>query len=162
MRALRPDKLTLAALLATLMIYEEGTELEDVPTLRMLTEQLPAIARRKDALLAALVGIDGIVAHEQRTRSAVGGGALPLAEVDSWATSVRAEGMSSEDLAAALSAGDPCVAVRVQNDAVMFDLRTVAHEEVDLIARALARVVARGNDRNTNAGGYDGHGDSLG
>jgi L-seryl-tRNA(Ser) seleniumtransferase len=143
MRALRPDKLTLAALVATLAIYKEGTALEHIPTLRMLATPTDVIARRMQALLDRLGAIAGLSAQGRQLRSTVGGGALPLAELDTWAVSVRAEGHTSEALAQALAANDPSVITRIQDQAVMLDLRTVSDDEVPAIATAIATVLER-------------------
>jgi L-seryl-tRNA(Ser) seleniumtransferase len=142
MRALRPDKLTLAALGATLAIYKDGTELQDIPTLRMLAAAPDAIARRMTAVLHGIVGFDGVSAEGCQLRSKVGGGALPLAELDTWAIRVRTTAMDADALAQALANSQPCIVARIQDDAVLLDCRTIADDEVDDVVAALARILA--------------------
>jgi L-seryl-tRNA(Ser) seleniumtransferase len=144
MRALRPDKLTLAALEATLEIYRDGTAAQEIPALRMLAATTETLAARKDRLLAAL-GVLAPAVHPtaRRDRSAVGGGALPLAEPETWVVALAAMGPGGvEALADALSAGEPTVVARIGGDRVLLDVRTVADDEIDALAGAVARAVS--------------------
>jgi L-seryl-tRNA(Ser) seleniumtransferase len=124
MRALRPDKLTLAALEATLALHRDPAAARDaVPVLRMLTtppEVLDARARR----LAGLIGAE-VVASEGRT----GGGALPATPIPS-----RAVAAGPAALADALRRGDPPVAAVVRDGRTLLDVLTVADDEVDDLA----------------------------
>jgi L-seryl-tRNA(Ser) seleniumtransferase len=141
-RALRPDKLTLAALAATLASYRDGSALVDVPTLRMLTAPLATIAARRDRLLAMLGGIAPPFNAEPRlVTSRVGGGALPTAELETWAVCLKMPSLGAESIAEALAAGEPCVVGRVQDEAVVIDLRTVQDDEVPELARAIEQAV---------------------
>ncbi|MFN8187356.1 MAG: L-seryl-tRNA(Sec) selenium transferase [Gaiellales bacterium] len=126
-RALRADKLTIAALEGTLAIHREPERaLREIPVLRMLNE--PAAAVRERAVhLAALTG--GTV---EETVCRVGGGALPLAELPSFACALP------EALAAPLRAGDPPVVGIVRDGHLLLDCRTLAHAELDEVARAVA------------------------
>jgi L-seryl-tRNA(Ser) seleniumtransferase len=95
-RALRPDKLTLAALEGTLALYlDPDRARREVPVLRMLDEPVRLVRGRAERL-AALVG-----GELEETVGRVGGGALPLAELESWACAVE------EKLAGPLRAGEP-------------------------------------------------------
>jgi L-seryl-tRNA(Ser) seleniumtransferase len=122
-RALRADKLTLAALEGTLGLYlEPERALQEVPVLRMLFEPLDAVRARAERL-AGLV--EGTV---EETVGRVGGGALPLAELPSFACAIE------EELAAGLRAGDPPVIGIVRDGRLMLDCRTVSDTEVDEVA----------------------------
>jgi L-seryl-tRNA(Ser) seleniumtransferase len=122
-RALRADKLTLAALEGTLGLYlEPERALQEVPVLRMLFEPLDAVRARAERL-AGLV--DGSV---EETVGRVGGGALPLAELPSFACAVQ------EELAAGLRAGDPPVIGIVRDGRLLLDCRTLSDAEVDEVA----------------------------
>jgi L-seryl-tRNA(Ser) seleniumtransferase len=122
-RALRADKLTLAALEGTLGLYlEPERALQEVPVLRMLFEPLDAVRARAERL-AGLV--EGTV---EETVGRVGGGALPLAELPSFACAIE------EHLAAGLRAGDPPVIGIVRDGRLMLDCRTVSDTEVDELA----------------------------
>jgi L-seryl-tRNA(Ser) seleniumtransferase len=122
-RALRPDKLTLAALEGTLGLYLEPKRAwREVPVLRMLVEPLAAVRARAERL-AGLV--DGAL---EETVARVGGGALPLAELPSFACAIE------EELAAALRVGDPPVIGIVRDGRLLLDCRTVSDTEVDEVA----------------------------
>jgi L-seryl-tRNA(Ser) seleniumtransferase len=141
MRALRPDKLTLAALEATLEIYRDGAAVDEIPTLRMLAATPETLTARRDRLLALLAAAaPALRAAACRARSAVGGGALPAAEPETWAVAVEPDpGRGGvEALARALASGEPPVVARIAEGRVLLDLRTVADDEVDELARALA------------------------
>ena len=129
-RAVRIDKLSLAALEGTLRLYLDAPE--RIPILRMLREGDGAVRARAERL-ASLVG--GTV---EETVARVGGGALPLHELASFACAV------DETLAAPLRAGDPPVVGIVRDGKLLLDCRTLADDEIDEVARAVASVaVAR-------------------
>jgi L-seryl-tRNA(Ser) seleniumtransferase len=124
-RAVRADKLTVAALEGTLRLYLDAPE--RIPVLRMLREDVDVVRARAERL-ASLVG--GTV---EATAARVGGGALPLAELPSYACAVE------ERLAAPLRTGEPPVVGVVRDGRLLLDCRTVAEEEVDEVAAAVAR-----------------------
>jgi L-seryl-tRNA(Ser) seleniumtransferase len=130
-RALRADKLTLAALEGTLTLYlDPERALREIPVLRMLREPVEAVRARAERL-ASLVG--GTV---EETVARVGGGALPLVELESFACSVE------EELTAPLRLGEPPVVGVVRDGRLLLDCRTLADGEVDEAAAAVA--AARG------------------
>jgi len=125
-RALRADKLTLAALEGTLGLYlEPERALKEVPVLRMLVEPVDAVQARAERLAAAA---DGEV---ERTVARVGGGALPLAELASFACAVE------ESLAAPLRTGEPPVVAIVRDGRTLLDCRTLSDGEVVEVAAAV-------------------------
>jgi L-seryl-tRNA(Ser) seleniumtransferase len=127
-RALRPDKLTLAALEGTLLLYlDPERALAEVPTLRMLREPAGAVRARAERL-AALVGGEVV-----ETTGRAGGGALPLLELPGAAVAVELE------LAAALRLGEPPVVALVRDGRTLLDCRTLADGELDEVAGAVAR-----------------------
>jgi L-seryl-tRNA(Ser) seleniumtransferase len=121
-RALRADKLTLAALEGTLALYLDAPE--RIPVLRMLRDDG---VRARAERLASLTG--GTV---EETVARVGGGALPLAELPSFACALE------EELAAPLRATEPPVVGIVRDGKLLLDCRTLAGDEVDDVARAVA------------------------
>jgi L-seryl-tRNA(Ser) seleniumtransferase len=126
-RALRADKLTLAALEATLRLYlDPERAVREIPVLRMLAAPAKDVRARAERL-ASLVGGD-----VEQTVARAGGGALPLAEIPSYACAVH------EDLAAPLRAADPPVVGVVRDGRLLLDCRTVSDAEVDEIAAAVA------------------------
>jgi L-seryl-tRNA(Ser) seleniumtransferase len=124
-RAVRADKLTLAALEGTLRVYLDAPE--RIPVLRMLHEDSAGVRARAERL-AALVG--GAV---EETIGRVGGGALPMAELPSFACAIE------ESLAAPLREGDPPVIGIVRDGKLLLDCRTLAEAEVDEVAAAVTR-----------------------
>ena len=119
-RALRANKLTLAALEGTLAVFR--SDADRVPVLRMLREPA-AVVRARAERLASLTG--GTV---EPTVARAGGGSLPLAEFESYACAVE------EDLAAPLRVGDPPVVGIVRDGKLLLDCRTLTDEEVDEVA----------------------------
>jgi L-seryl-tRNA(Ser) seleniumtransferase len=131
-RALRIDKLGLAALEGTLMLYSNPERaFAEVPVLRMVRESGEALRARAERL-AKLTGGD-----VQQSVARVGGGALPLAELPSFACALE------EELAARLRAVDPAVVAVVRDGRCLLDCRTLADEEVDEAAAAV-RAARRG------------------
>jgi L-seryl-tRNA(Ser) seleniumtransferase len=122
-RALRIDKLSLAALEGTLALYVDRPD--EIPVLRMLREPVEVVLARAERL-AATVG--GTV---EETIARVGGGAMPLAELPSAACAVE------EALAALLRAHDPPVVAVVRDGRTLLDCRTLTDAEADLAARAV-------------------------
>lgn len=137
-RALRVDKLTLAALEATLEIHRRGFAFEEIPVLRQLSLDANEIRRRAEQLVERLrpqSSSPDIFAATEVT-SASGGGALPEQELPSWAIAINTA--SADRLAKQLRLGDPAVFGRVQDDRVLIDLRTVLPEDDDtLLGRIL-------------------------
>jgi L-seryl-tRNA(Ser) seleniumtransferase len=138
MRALRPDKLSLAALAGTLEIYRDGRALEEIPALRMLTASLDQLARRKDALVTAL-GRAGLALQvgARLVRSAVGGGALPLCEPETWAVTLSSPAFGADALAARLAAAEPPLVARIAEGEVVLDVRTIEDAEIDDVVAAV-------------------------
>ena len=123
-RALRADKLTLAALEGTLRLALETPD--EVPVLRMLREPAASVRARAERL-AALVG-----GEVEDTVARAGGGSLPLAELPSSACAVE------EELAAPLRAGEPPVVGIVRDGRLLLDCRTLTDADVDEAAAAVA------------------------
>ena len=124
-RALRADKLTLAALEGTLSLAFAPETRARIPVLRMLEEPLEQVRARAERL-AGLVG-----GEVEETVARVGGGALPLAELPSAACAVE------ESLAEPLRLGDPPVIAVVRDGRTLLDCRTLADAEVDEVAAAV-------------------------
>jgi L-seryl-tRNA(Ser) seleniumtransferase len=130
-RAVRVDKLTLAALEATLALYREPERaLAEVPTLRMLGARPDTLSARAEAVCAALpVGIEARVVASD---AAVGGGAFPTAVIPSAAVSL---GGDVRLLERRLREGEPPVVARLREDRLLLDLRAVPQaRDADLVA----------------------------
>jgi L-seryl-tRNA(Ser) seleniumtransferase len=140
MRAVRCDKLTIAALEATLRLYlDEATALREVPTLRALVLDAGSLEARAERLAAAFRRAGGEVRIEAGI-SQVGGGSLPGEELPSPLVGLRLPGWSATDAARALRLSEPPIFCRIQREALLFDLRTVADAEVEEIAATVLRM----------------------
>ncbi len=127
-RAVRADKLTLAALEGTLALYLDPERARRaIPVLRMLEEPSGTVRARAERL-AMLVG-----GEVEQTVARVGGGALPLAELESFACAVE------ETLAAPLRLGEPPVVGIVRDGRLLLDCRTLQDDEIDAVAGAVER-----------------------
>jgi L-seryl-tRNA(Ser) seleniumtransferase len=124
-RALRADKLTLAALEGTLQLALDPATREELPVLRMLHEPVESVRARAERL-AQLVG-----GEVEETVARVGGGALPLTELQSAACAVE------ESLAEPLRRGDPPVIAVIRDGRTLLDCRTLTDAEVDEVAGAI-------------------------
>ena len=134
-RALRVDKLTLAALQATLMVYARGKAIDEIPVLRMLTRPAAAVKADAERLAGRLTA--GIKANVEATEAHAGGGSLPTRTLPSFAIALRPAGLNPNELARRLRIGTPSVVGRVERDAVLLDLRTVASDQHDALAAAV-------------------------
>lgn len=139
MRALRVDKMTIAALEATLRLYLEPDRLgERLPLLRMIAEPAAQIRARGEALLTRLRAAEpGIAARLEPAVAFVGGGSLPTEELESAALVLEVSDPGAEAMKRRLRMGDPPVFCRVRQGRLEFDLRTVGPDEVDGLARGV-------------------------
>ena len=139
-RALRIDKLTLAALEATLRLYEEPERaLREIPTLRMLTEPEAEVRRRAQRCFRALPPAvrHALGARLVNDRAQVGGGALPTVELPTVALALGSPAHAPEALDARLRAGQPPIIGRIADDRLLLDFRTVGDDENGMIVTAL-------------------------
>ncbi|MFZ5646754.1 MAG: L-seryl-tRNA(Sec) selenium transferase [Bacillota bacterium] len=145
-RAVRIDKMTVAALEATLREYlDRKTVMHNIPALRMISADENMLRQRANelgALLEEAAGEKAEIAVE-RERSAVGGGAMPTADLPGWVVSVRPLFMAVEELAERLRNGDPAVIGRVQDGRLLMDVRTLLKGEEIILAGAMATAMGR-------------------
>jgi L-seryl-tRNA(Ser) seleniumtransferase len=135
MRAFRLDKMTLAALEATLRLYRDpGRARREIPVLRMLTTPLSELRGRAEAFAARLAAA-GIRAEVREDVAYVGGGSLPDVAVPTAVVAVA--GANESALAAQLRGGSPAVVGRVQNGRLLLDLRTVFERQEDELLAAV-------------------------
>ncbi len=142
MRAFRLDKMTLAALEATLRMYlDEAKALREVPVLRMLHTPIEELQRRAEDLAKALAAIPGVSAEAKESLAFVGGGSLPEQSMPTFVVAMAARDVSDAQLAERLRTGDPAVIGRVQAGRVLLDLRTIFPEQERELAEALQKAV---------------------
>src|SRR5205823_2991467 len=140
MRALRVDKLTYAALEATLAEYAAGRASETIPVQRMLAASADEIRARAAAVAARVNTIDRWQAELIAGASAVGGGSAPGIELPTWLIALRYRACTAEALDARLRALVPPVIARIENDRVLLDLRTVLIDQDSQLPELFARV----------------------
>ncbi len=144
LRALRIDKLTLAALEATLRLYrDERQALASIPTLRMLTCSLEELDTRMRRMLRRLRRQlpPGISLKPASGTSSPGGGSFPLLQLPTRLIEVTVPGLSANRLEEALLATTPPVVGRIQHDRFLLDLRTLADDDLPFVTTALAQVL---------------------
>jgi len=138
-RALRPDKLSLAALDATLLEHQQGRALERLPVLRMVSETAAALRARAEAFArAALQAAPGLALELVPGESKVGGGAAPELGLPTVVVAVDPGPRGADALARALRRGSPPVVARVAEGRVLLDLRTIQPDEEAALAAAVA------------------------
>jgi L-seryl-tRNA(Ser) seleniumtransferase len=136
-RALRIDKLSLAALEATLRLYRDPQRArEEIPVLRMLDSDEQTLADRAHRLAQAIGGETQIV----RATAKVGGGALPLLELEGPSVALAGD-RRPEAVMRALREGDPPVIARIHDGQVLLDPRTLADAQIEAVAAAARRAV---------------------
>jgi L-seryl-tRNA(Ser) seleniumtransferase len=142
MRALRADKLTYAALEATLGLWSQPPARVQIPVYRMLTLSVDDIDRRAKALIDQLREV-GSVFHCAIVEgtSTIGGGSAPGSALPTKLIALDISGLSASALEARLRMGDPPVVARIQDDRTVIDLRTVAEEEDNDLVSALRAVL---------------------
>jgi L-seryl-tRNA(Ser) seleniumtransferase len=134
LRALRLDKLSLAALASTLECYREGTAREQIPIYRMLSATPAELHSRAQAYAAAVSAAEIV-----ETRGYVGGGALPQASIASVGVAIQTS--EPDALCARLRCGDPAIVARIERDCVVLDLRTIAPFQDDRVVARLAQEI---------------------
>ncbi len=138
MRAMRVDKMTYAALEATLGEYAAGRAGRTVPVQRMLTLDLDEIGARAERLAARIAALDGWRASIVDGASAVGGGSAPGVDLPTRLVAIEKDGFSASALEERLRALDPPVIARIERDQVRLDLRTVPPEEDERLVASIA------------------------
>jgi len=134
-RALRVDKLTIASLESVLLSYIRGA-VDDIPIWRML--RTPASTLQDRA--AAFAARTGKIAQPVQLTSVVGGGSAPEMHLSSWGVTLKINGLSAAEIERRLRHSDPPVIVRIEEDQIVLDLRTVAGYEEDALLAAITAI----------------------
>lgn len=138
-RAVRIDKLTLAALEATLFEYaDEERAKQRIPTVRMLLEEPGRIKARAKKIAAPLrrdIKDAAIEIIEDSSHS--GGGSLPEVNFPTYAVSIRPERVQVNELEERLRSGEPAIIARIKENSLIIDARTVQDREVDVVVKGI-------------------------
>jgi L-seryl-tRNA(Ser) seleniumtransferase len=142
-RALRLDKLSVAALAATLRLYRPPSDpFQRIPVLRLLAQHAETLTARAKDLRARVEGLADLKAEIVETEGYAGGGALPMRALPGRALALSCRRLSAEDLAFRLRTGSVRVLGRIEQDRVLIDLRTVDDAEVPALAEAISAAAA--------------------
>jgi L-seryl-tRNA(Ser) seleniumtransferase len=145
-RALRIDKLTLAALEATFCLYrDEAKAVRRIPTLRMLTMDINEIEQKASNLMENLKKIDASRLRIDLIErfSKAGGGALPLLELPSKCLRIQIVGLSANTLEIYMRKNSPPIIGRIEDDAFIIDLRTLRDDDLPIIESAFEHLLKR-------------------
>ncbi len=144
-RALRVDKMTLAALETTLRLYrDERQALERIPTLRMIALSAEELNSRAEELASAIQEADrkAVLRIEvRRSSSQVGGGSLPAQDLPTFVVAVQSGDFSANQIEEFLRRNDPPIIGRIESDHFIMDLRTLMPKQIEIIALAFRRMV---------------------
>jgi L-seryl-tRNA(Ser) seleniumtransferase len=148
MRAFRLDKMSLAALEATLRLYlDHERALREVPGLRMLGIPLAELRQRAEALAGRLREVTAVASAEIAEDVAyVGGGSLPDQTMRTWVVQVQPRDLSDAELARRLRTGDPAVVARIRDSTLVLDVRTVFEHQEKALVDAVRRAVSDPQD----------------
>ena len=142
MRTLRLDKMTLAALEATLRLYtDQAKALAKVPVLRLLSLPLDELRRRAESMAERLRAVPGVTAEARDDETFAGGGSLADRALATAVVELTADGISDAELARRLRIGDPAVLGRVQGGSLLLDVRTIFPEQEQAVIAAVRTAV---------------------
>ncbi len=148
-RALRIDKMTLAALEATLYQYLDMERArKEIPTLWMLTQPISEIERKAALLADGLSGIHGLVVRMQEDISQSGGGALPIGNLPTKVVAIAHEKYSASRIESRLRLGRPHIITRIKDGMVLFDPRTLNDAEIEKIIEAVKNNLSSAAERD--------------
>lgn len=135
-RAVRVDKMTLAALEMTLRAYAEGTAVEEIPTLAMLAQTEEELCMKAEALCAQIAAL-GVSAEVVPETDQVGGGSVPTQLLPTFAVAVSPKGCSVDALEEKLRRRARPIIGRIAHEKYLLDVRTVSFEDFGEIAAAV-------------------------
>ncbi len=145
-RALRLDKMTLAALEATLLLYQDPEMVwKKIPVLQTLSMKEEDIQHRAMQLNTGFqsLQIPSLHSSVQRDRSTIGGGALPLVELPTWTTEVHDQRYTADEMSHRLRSDTLPVLCRIRQNHLIFDLRTIEESEIAIILTVFQRQFGR-------------------
>lgn len=144
MRAVRVDKLTLAALAATLRIYRDPARaLAEIPLLKMLSTPLEELEARARKLAGELTTLPAVgTAEAVKDVAYLGGGSIPTQQLDTWCVALEPADETVDRMAAKLRTGTPAVVGRVQRERLYLDLRSVMPRQDAELIKAVAKLSA--------------------
>ena len=137
-RVLRVDKMTLAALEATLKSYVSYSKGSDLPVIKAILKEKQEIYAQASSFVAKLGS--SYEAEIIEVKSAIGGGTMPGVEIPSFAVALKHSTCSAECITELLRANDPAIVVRIKDDQVLIDFRTIANEEEEALIKGFNQI----------------------
>jgi L-seryl-tRNA(Ser) seleniumtransferase len=140
-RVLRVDKMTLAALEATVKSYIQGNQ-ETIPTLRDILLPLSIIKEKADQFICELKELNqGWKSEVREDHSQIGGGTMPGVEIPTFVVAISYPDLHSQQLVDLLRLGEPVIIARLKDDKVLIDFRTVTDEEVIMMIKRFREII---------------------
>ncbi len=141
-RALRIDKMTLAGLEATLRLYlDPENVVKEIPALSMILTPNSELENKAKALAAKLKEEKGKYSVEvEKDISMVGGGALPVEKLPTWVVSIKTSKLSTTEFEEKLRNSTPPIVVRIKEDKILLDVRTILPEDLDDLIKVFAAI----------------------
>jgi L-seryl-tRNA(Ser) seleniumtransferase len=140
-RALRVDKLTYAAMEATLLAYARE-DYARIPALRMIYMSASEVRSRAESVIEALGTFPGTRIQMIEGKSIIGGGTAPTATLPTYLVAITSEKRAPQELQSTLRQNEPPVITRVEDDALLLDLRTVFMDEVDALIASIRQALS--------------------
>ena len=140
MRALRVDKLTYAALEATLIEHIADRSAETIPVHRMLGTTNALLTRRANQIISQLTRFEALNVEIVSSRAAVGGGSTPGLSLPSLALSIKMTAVSSSNLFDYLRSEKPPVVGRIEDNRLLLDLTTILPEQDPALVKVLCEI----------------------
>lgn len=134
-RAMRVDKMTLAALEATLRCYDEQREFDAIPTLKMLGADVETLKAKAEKLVSELHEA-GVRAEAVKVEDQVGGGSVPMQLLEAYAVAIEPQGISTQRLEEKLRLGEPPIIGRIDRGRYLLHMRTVNEADFGIICEA--------------------------
>jgi len=143
-RVLRVDKMTLAALEATLLHYWKGEALSKIPALHSMTMDANTIKIREEQFKKKLTNAKADFAINIREESSqIGGGSLPEVALKTYVLCIKHKNMTAEELSKQLRTGQTCILTRIHQDEILLDFRMITEEEENFILEELIKISSR-------------------
>ena len=141
MRALRVDKMTLAALVATLQAFRDPElAIQEIPLLSLISTSVQNLQNRAERLAPQMANAEAIATSEAIASNAqLGGGSVPTQVIPTWCVALTPKGRSVDQLAKALRAGSPSIMGRVNRDRLLLDLRSVFPDQDQILVDSVAK-----------------------
>lgn len=137
-RAVRVDKLSLAALIATLELYREpNNPLDRIPVLRSLSEPIDLIRARAEKLSNMCESVPHLETKIVPTKAQAGGGSLPLQNLPSFAIALTLPGVSPDQISERLRGASPPIIGRISKDQFLLDVKAISERDLDALSNAL-------------------------